>query len=216
VTSQFDAGLYRWITDLADRAPQPLDDTVRFFGDYGLGIFAALMLVVWWRARAAGPATMAAALLAPAAVVTAFLVNDGIKSLVDEQRPCRTLHTVTVESCPALGDWSFPSNHAAIAGAAAVALLLAHHRTGLLHAVPVAVLMAASRVWTGVHYPHDVLVGLLVGALVAWPVAFLAPRAAPAVSRLRTTRLGPLLTTTAKGTAGRTEKGAEPTGAAVE
>lgn len=194
MTSQFDAGLYRWITDLAGRSPQPLDDTVRFFSDYGLGLFAVLMLIVWWRARPAGSAAMAAALSAPVTVLVAFLVNDGIKSLFDEQRPCRTLHTVTVEACPALGDWSFPSNHSAIAGAAAVALLLADRRIGLTYAVPVAVLMAASRVWIGVHYPHDVVVGLLVGALVAWPVSLLAPRAAPAVARLRTTPLRPLLT----------------------
>jgi membrane-associated phospholipid phosphatase len=196
VTSQFDAGLYRWINDLAERSPQPLDDAVRFFSDYGLGVFAVLMVVLWWRARPAGADAMAAALAVPLAVVLAYLVNDGIKSLVDEQRPCQTLHTVTVEACPALGDWSFPSNHAAIAGAAAVALLLAHRRIGLLHAVPVALLMAASRVWIGVHYPHDVLIGLLVGALVAWPVSRLAPRAAPAVSRLRGTPLRPLLATT--------------------
>ncbi|MET9218889.1 phosphatase PAP2 family protein [Streptomyces sp. NPDC088197] len=193
MTSQFDAGLYRWITDLAGRTPQPVDDTVRFFSDYGLGLFAVLMLIVWWRARPAGSAAMAAALAVPFTVVVAFLVNDGVKAVFDEQRPCQTLHTVTVETCPALGDWSFPSNHSAIAAAAAVGLLFADRRLGLRLAVPLALLMAASRVWIGVHYPHDVVVGLLVGALVAWPVSLLAPRAAPAVDRLRATRLRPLV-----------------------
>ncbi|MEU6853605.1 phosphatase PAP2 family protein [Actinacidiphila alni] len=197
MTSQFDAGLYRWVIDLAARTPQPVDDTVRFFSDYGLGVFAVLMLIVWWRARPAGSAGMAAALSVPLTVIVAFLVNDGVKSLVTEQRPCQTLHTVTLETCPALGDWSFPSNHSAIAGAAAVALLLAHRRIGLLYAVPVAVLMAASRVWIGVHYPHDVVTGILLGALVAWPLSLLAPRAAPAVAHLRATRLRPLLTAAA-------------------
>ena len=53
--------------------------------------------------------------------------------------------------------------------------------------------MGASRVWVGVHYPHDVLAGLLLGALVAWPLALATRRAAPAVTRLRDSRLRPLL-----------------------
>jgi membrane-associated phospholipid phosphatase len=192
VTAQFDAGLYRWVTHLAQHTPRPLDDAVRFFSDYGLGLFAALMLVVWWRARSADAARMAAALCVPLVVVAAFLVNDGVKSVFAEQRPCRTLHTVTVETCPPLGDYAFPSNHSAIAAAAAVALLLASRRAGLL-AVPVAVLMAASRVWIGVHYPHDVLVALALGAVVAWPLALASRQAAPVVLRLRATRWRALL-----------------------
>lgn len=196
MTSQFDAGVYRWVTDLAQRTPQPVDDAVRFFSDYGVGLFAVLMLVAWWRARSGDAVRMAMALSVPVAVVVAYLANDVVKSLFDEQRPCQTLHTVTVEACPALGDWSFPSNHAAIAGAAAVALLIASRRPAGWLALPPALLMAASRVWIGVHYPHDVLVGLLTGALVAWPLTLTARRAAPAVTRLRGTRLHPLFSRT--------------------
>ncbi|MDJ0344008.1 phosphatase PAP2 family protein [Streptomyces sp. H10-C2] len=193
MTSQFDAGLYTWITDLAQRVPRPVDTLIRVGSDYGLAVFAVLMLIIWWRARRGSAARMATALSVPIAVVVAYAVNDVIKMIFDEQRPCQTLHTVTVETCPAPGDWSFPSNHAAIAAAAAVAILLVDRRLGLMIAVPAALLMAASRVWIGVHYPHDVLVGVVVGALVAWPVVHHAHRAAPVVERLRGTRLRPLL-----------------------
>jgi undecaprenyl-diphosphatase len=193
VTSRFDAGLYRWVTDLARHAPEPLDETVRFFSDYGLGIFAVLMLLAWWRARSADAARMAAALAVPLVVVAVFLVNDGIKALFDEQRPCQTLHTVTVEPCPGLGDWSFPSNHTAIAFACVAALLVANRGLGWV-ALPVAVLMGLSRVWIGVHYPHDVLAAMVVGVAVGLPLALAARRGAPAVERLRGTRwLGPAL-----------------------
>ncbi|WP_425424527.1 phosphatase PAP2 family protein [Streptomyces katrae] len=75
--------------------------------------------------------------------------------------------------CPPYGDWSFPSNHSAIAGAAAVALALAVPRLAVL-TLPMAVLMAFSRVFVGVHYPHDVGMGLLLGAsLGALAVALL-------------------------------------------
>jgi undecaprenyl-diphosphatase len=136
---------------------------------------------------------MAMALAVPVTVVASYVLNDIVKSLFDEARPCQTLHTVIVDACPAVGDWSFPSNHSAIAAAAAVALLVADRRIGRI-AVPAALLMGASRVWIGVHYPHDVVVGLIVGALAAWPLALLSRRAAPIVERARGTKLRTLLT----------------------
>ncbi|MFC9675298.1 MULTISPECIES: phosphatase PAP2 family protein [unclassified Streptomyces] len=187
-----DGGLYTWVTDLAHSTPHAVNAVVSGWSDYGLALFAALMIAAWWRARGEGGVRMARVLASPAIVVIAYAVNSVLKSAVDEQRPCRTLHTVTVEACPAPGDWSFPSNHAVIAAAAAVTLLLADRRIGLI-AVPAAVLMGASRVWIGVHYPHDVAVGLAVGATLALLLTPLAARAAPQVDRLRTTRLRPLV-----------------------
>lgn len=169
MNSRFDAGLYRWVVGLAEHTPGPLDSAVRLFSDYGVGVFAVLMLWAWWRARDGGDrARMTAVLAVPVVVVLAFLANDLVKAFFTEQRPCRTLRVApTVEACPALGDWSFPSNHAAIAAACAVALLLADRRLGRI-AVPFAVLLGVSRVWIGVHYPHDVLAGFVLGGLVAW------------------------------------------------
>jgi undecaprenyl-diphosphatase len=190
--SSVDGGLYIWVTHLAQRSPGWLDSAVSFFSTYGLAVFAALLVAAWWRARAAGPTKTAIALAAPLVVVVAFLADDAFKSVVREQRPCQTLHTVTLEACPSLGDWSFPSNHAAIAGAVAVAILFADRRLAAVAGIA-AVLMAVSRVWVGVHYPHDALTGLVVGAAVAWPLMVAARRGAPLVERLADTRLRPLV-----------------------
>ncbi|MFE7468721.1 phosphatase PAP2 family protein, partial [Streptomyces sp. NPDC057499] len=181
-----DGGLYTWVTELAQRSPAALDTAVRLWSEYGLVLFALLMLVSWWRSRSGDPARTAMALSAPLVVVAAFLANEVVKSAFHEQRPCRTLHVVTVEACPALNDWSFPSNHTAIAVAAATAIWLADRRLGAV-AVTAAALMAASRVWIGVHYPHDVLAAVATGVLVAWPLTAAARRCAPAVLRLRDT-----------------------------
>lgn len=190
--ASIDGGVYARITELAQHTPHGLNTLIAYGSDYGLAVFAVLMLIGWWRARRGDPAAVARALATPVVVVVAFVINSLAKSVFDEARPCQTLHTLTVEACPAPGDWSFPSNHSAVAAAAAVALLLCDRQLGRI-AVPAALLMAASRVWIGAHYPHDVAVGLVVGALVAWALTPLAGRAAPAVDRLRTTRLRPLV-----------------------
>ncbi|MGW5399878.1 phosphatase PAP2 family protein [Streptomyces sp. NPDC003952] len=188
-----DGNLYTWLTDLAQQAPGWLDGLVTAWSTYGLALFALLMLVAWWRARAAAdPARTAMVLAAPLVVVIAFLADTGIKSVFREQRPCQTLHTVTLEACPPLGDWSFPSNHAAIAAAAAAALWAADRRVAAI-AVPAALLMAFSRVWVGAHYPHDVVLGLAVGAVLAWLLTRAARRAAPLVQRMGATPLRPLV-----------------------
>ncbi|MFF7969955.1 phosphatase PAP2 family protein [Streptomyces sp. NPDC007905] len=191
--SSVDGPLYREVVDLAHRSPGPLDGVVTAWSAYGLAVVALLMVAGWWRARRAGATAALTALTAPVAVLVAFGVDAGLKLLVREDRPCRGLPFHTLEACPAPGDWSFPSNHAAIAAAAAVALFFVSRRLGAVAAV-CAVAMAASRVWVGVHYPHDVLAGALVGALVAFFVmTVLRRRPQGLAERLATTRLRPLL-----------------------
>ncbi|MFD7920963.1 phosphatase PAP2 family protein [Streptomyces sp. NPDC059740] len=168
----FDDGLYLDVTHLTRHVPAAFNSAVSVWTDFGLGLFALLMVFAWWRARRAGR-PMVPVYAVPVVVVLSYAANDLFKSLVDEQRPCQVLHVATVQPCPPLGDWSFPSNHATVAAAAAVALLLIDRRVGLL-TVPVALLMAASRVWVGAHYPHDVLAGLVIGALAATALTRLA------------------------------------------
>ncbi|GCD93203.1 phosphatase PAP2 family protein [Embleya hyalina] len=183
-----DGPLYRHVTDLARESPVFLDRVVTDWSTYGLALFAMLMPIVWWTARGRDAAVMARALAAPAIVALAYLLDTGLKSMFAERRPCRTMTgTFTLEACPGPHDWSFPSNHAVVAAAAATALWLVDRRIGALAAVA-ALAMAASRVWVGVHYPHDVAAGLLIGVLVAWPLSRAAGRAAPYVDRLRHSR----------------------------
>jgi undecaprenyl-diphosphatase len=77
-------------------------------------------------------------------------------------------------------DYSFPSDHAVMAGAVTAGILLAHRTLGLV-AAALALLMAATRVYVGAHFPLDVVAGLAVGALVALVSSALAQ---PLVRRL--------------------------------
>jgi len=163
------SGLYDGIAGFAVASPAWLQKLGALYTEVGLLLFGALFVYVWWRARTTGTAKdMALALLAPAVTVAAYLVSEVSKSFIHEERPCRGLaESATVLKCPDVGDWSFPSNHSTIAAAAAVGLLLAWRRSRPW-VITMAVAIAFSRVFVGAHYPHDVLAGLFVGAVVAW------------------------------------------------
>ena len=65
------------------------------------------------------------------------------------------------------GKWSMPSNHAANISAIAVVLSYFYEKMKIpLYSL--AVIIAFSRVYVGVHYPADVLVGGVFGYGIAW------------------------------------------------
>ncbi|WP_328537405.1 phosphatase PAP2 family protein [Streptomyces sp. NBC_00344] len=160
--------LYRNIVEFAHSTPSWVQHLMELWTEAGLLLFALLFVVVWWRGRRAPSQTMALALIAPLATAVAYVISELLKSVIHEERPCRAVSGAMspLIDCPPHGDWSFPSNHSIIAAAAAVGLSIAVMRLVWL-TVPVALLMAFSRVFVGVHYPHDVIVGLILGALIA-------------------------------------------------
>ncbi|MEU1279313.1 phosphatase PAP2 family protein [Streptomyces sp. NPDC005805] len=193
--SSITRGLYRDITEFAHGTPEWVHLLAQVWTEAGLLIFGALFVVGWWQGRTRDARFIAVAVLAPLATAAGYLFSETFKSVVDEERPCRTVTEAapSIVTCPPTGDWSFPSNHSAIAGAAALALVLVWPRIWLL-TVPMAVLMAFSRVFVGVHYPHDVAVGLVVGALVAWVFVLLLRRPAERLlTTMRTSRNGLVL-----------------------
>ncbi|MFI6448930.1 phosphatase PAP2 family protein [Kitasatospora sp. NPDC050543] len=191
--ARIDGSLYLDVTDLAHRTPAALGHLVADWSAYGLALFGALLAAAWWRARRGTAAAMVGALAAPLIVVAVFAADTALKSVFHEPRPCQVLPAgTTLEACPAAGDWSMPSNHTVIAFAAAAALWQCDRRLAVIAGVA-AVAMGASRVFVGVHYPHDVLAGALVGIALGLPLARLARLAHPVVEHLRTGRLRPLL-----------------------
>ncbi|MDT3727151.1 phosphatase PAP2 family protein [Streptomyces sp. DSM 41972] len=74
--------------------------------------------------------------------------------------------TLSPVKCPPYGGWSCPSDHATLAGASAVTLVLVR-RALLRPTVPLALPTAFSGVFVGVHDPHEVAAGPLLGAAVA-------------------------------------------------
>ncbi len=138
---------------------------VELVSEGGLVLLALLLAAAAWRRRARA-ASVATALAAGAGVVAALGVSEALKAAVAQDRPCRAVPGVTaLVECPPLGDWSLPSNHTVLAAALATAVVLVAPAWWRA-AVPVALLVGASRVALGVHYPHDVVDGLVLGPLV--------------------------------------------------
>ena len=145
------------------------------YASYGVLLFGLLLVLGWWLARDRGPRVMAAALWAGAATLLAVAVNQPLVRSFHEARPY-TVHPHLLVLAHRSSDGSFPSDHAVMAGAAAAGLWVVDRRLGVVATVA-AVLMAGSRVYIAAHYPHDVVVGLVVGAAVSTRVriAILGP-----------------------------------------
>lgn len=134
----------------------------------GVGVLALCLLVAWWRARSADdPARQVAGVLVAAGgtVVAWVLAHYLLKPLIHERRPYLTLAHVEVLLTRTHG-YSFPSGHATVAGAVIVGLFLAKDRLMAWLATFFGVLLALDRVYVGMHYPGDIIAGLVIGGLV--------------------------------------------------
>jgi len=115
------------------------------------------------------------------AVFVADLLANGLKLVTDRPRPYVANPDQDPLTTAAL-ELSFPSGHAATAFAGATALYrFLPHR-----AVPLYLLAAAiawSRVYVGVHYPSDVLVGAALGVATTLLLLLAIRRLSPRVPR---------------------------------
>ena len=184
---------FRAVNDLS-RSTAWLHAPTRLYAEYGVVLFAALLLAGWWVARRQGDLRrVTAALWAPMGALVALGVNQFLVASFAESRPYTALpHVLTLVSRSS--DYSFPSDHAVMAGAVAAGLWLVDRRLGLVTTV-LALLMAFTRVYVGAHFPLDVVVGLCVGAAIAvGSYLLVAPVARRLVVVLAGTPVRPLLT----------------------
>jgi undecaprenyl-diphosphatase len=171
--SAYDQALYR---SVADMSTPVLDEPMRRVSDFA-NHSKPWFLVAGGLALLGGPQGRRAAVAGLGAIgATSLVVNLPLKMIGERSRPDRHGLGVPVQRwvrMPASG--SFPSGHSASAAAFAVAVgdVLPTLRPALRVAASV---VGFSRVYTGVHYPSDVLVGATVGAAFGRLAGWLALR----------------------------------------
>jgi membrane-associated phospholipid phosphatase len=189
-----DDGWYRDVTGFA-RHTHWLQPIMTAYTTLGIVLLCALVAVAWWAARRHGDlAGMTAVAWTCCATVIAVVASAGLKQMFTETRPCLAIaHVATVAACPGPADYSFPSNHTTVAAALAAGVWLAGRRLGLV-AGTAALLEGFSRIYLGLHYPHDVAAGLALAVLIVlagWPLA--RRPLSRLLQRVATSPLGPLI-----------------------
>ena len=103
------------------------------------------------------------------AIISRFVLVEIIRIFYHRPRPFIThnVHQLITDSA-----WSFPSGHAAFFFAMATAIYFYNKKWGIGFFIG-AILITISRVIAGVHYPSDIIGGMVVGILTACVVFYL-------------------------------------------
>ena len=150
-----------WIAGLRTEWLDTLIPIISAFGNDGIGwIIVAVVLTCIPKYRKAG-LTMGLAL-----IFCLLIGNMTLKPLIARPRPYSYFPEMTLLIAP-LSDFSFPSGHTFASFASATALFLHHKKAGLT-AYGLAIVIAFTRLYLYVHFPSDVLAGMLLGICCGW------------------------------------------------
>lgn len=164
----------RFLLFLQDHVRSPVLDKIMQFitslGDAGLIAIAACIVLLCIRSYRQAGFTASLSL-----ILDFVAVNLVLKNLFARVRPYEVftgLELITRRP----SDFSFPSGHAGACFAVASAMFLCLPKKAGIPALAAAALISFSRLYVGVHYPTDVLGGMLVGCVTGWAAWMLVNR----------------------------------------
>ena len=176
-----DLGLFNYLNSWAGISRQ-LDGVIVFFADYLAYILAAAFLAgIFFTARFGREKKIRIFWVAAVSVVVSrFGITELIRFFYHRPRPFMVYH---VYQLIAEHEWSFPSGHAALFFALAGVIYLYDRKWGLVF-FAASIAMGIARVIAGVHYPSDILGGMVIGAVVACTVFYFAERVGIRISKI--------------------------------
>lgn len=156
----FDWGILHWIQNtIACPFLDAVVPKLTMLGNAGIiWILAGLALLCSKKYRRQG------ALVLMGLLAGLLVGNIVLKNLVARPRPCWLDPSVRLLNASPT-DYSFPSGHTLSSTIAATILTKTDRRFGYA-AIPLAVLIALSRLYLYVHFPSDVLIAALLGLLI--------------------------------------------------
>lgn len=160
---QMDVAILLWMQEyLRADFLTPLWKAITFLGDKGwFWIALGIGLLLFKKTRKVGLTVLLALLIG------ALITNVTLKNLVARTRPYAYTEAI-VSLLPPQSDFSFPSGHTCSSFAAAFVCLRMLPSVGRKGAMVLAGLIAFSRMYLGVHYPTDIIGGMLAGLLSGW------------------------------------------------
>ncbi|MGG5254019.1 undecaprenyl-diphosphatase [Neobacillus sp. SM06] len=160
---QWDFKMFQLINHLAI-SDAVLNPVMKFLSEDGAYLFY-LAVIVYWFIRTKSNRRMVVESLAAASV--ALGINAIVGLVLYRNRPFVDHHVIQLIQHAA--NASFPSDHATGAFVIATSIWIWRKRDGWFWLL-LAAAISLSRVWTGVHYPSDVIAGLIIGISIAFLV----------------------------------------------
>ncbi len=154
----------------------PLLETITFFGNGGIClIIFSLFLIFFKKTRRFGTAMLLGI------IIGALFTNVWLKVAVARPRPYADETSLMHQIWLTMGqhmesDKSFPSGHTTSAFACMTPLFFCKKKSVAICAFIFAFLMGISRIYLAVHYPTDVIAGMVVGFIAGCLGAFIASR----------------------------------------
>lgn len=176
VVNPIDATLVHWLQSCVQRS-WLVDNIIVFLGDSSFlrgSVFAALLWWLWWRFRSDRDRVVAAfmsSILAVAVARTlAHLAPFRTRPLWDTSLQFRpALDGAGVYDGTGLINWSsFPSDHAVLFLCLATGVFFISRRLGILSGLYALLVVCFPRVYMGIHYPTDMLVGGMLGIAIGY------------------------------------------------
>lgn len=151
-------------------ATDALFPVITYFGEAGLFWIVLSLIMLFFKA------TRKCAVCALAAIALGFLVGElGLKNIVCRPRPYQVFPQQVQLLISAPGGYSFPSGHTVSSFAVATVYFCHSKKWGSL-ALVLAALIGFSRVFLFVHWPTDVLAGVVLGVAAALMTVWLIPK----------------------------------------
>lgn len=146
-----------------------------FFAKY-LGYFLILIAIfLILREKKFQQKVYAFSLIALSVILSRGIIAEALKFFIVRQRPFSVLEITPLIKYDAYDKFmSFPSGHAAFFFALALAVFFLNKKLGQQFMIA-ALLISLARIFVGIHWPSDILVGALIGLISALIVKKILP-----------------------------------------
>ena len=153
--------ILNWLQSLHTPILDKIMQLITHLGDMGIiWIILTIVMLLIPKTRKSG------VIMAAALIVDVILCNVILKNLIARVRPY-DVNTAVQVLVAKPKDFSFPSGHTLASFGAATPIFYYHRRFGTI-AYIIAAVIAFSRMYLYVHFPTDILTGLILGILLGF------------------------------------------------